>query len=367
LGTNILDGPGGLRYIRSMAKTETDEGLPKTLIQAVRFFADPENCRTFMVAMRWPKGVTCPRCGSKEVTYLERARVWKCRENHAAQKFSAKVGTIMEDSPIGLDKWLPAIWLITNCKNGISSYELARGLGVTQKTAWFMLHRIRLAMQDQAGGTIGGPGQVVEVDETWIGGLARNMSAGRRTKVSKGLSAQGKKMRGPRAVDGKAIVMGMLARGGRVIAKHVADVKGDTLRPIVRKHVAKGGELHTDQHVGYLGIDHPMGPADGHTLGDYPSDYEHKVVNHTVEYVRGNVHTNGIENFWSLLKRALRGTYVSVEPFHLFRYLDEQAFRFNERKGTDGSRFVQVLAAIVGRRLTYKQLIGMTDAALASA
>src|SRR5262245_32832044 len=148
---------------------------PRTLLAAIRFFADPENCRAFMVAMRWPDGVTCPRCGSKEVAYLENARVWKCRGKHKAQKFSAKVGTIMEDSPIGLDKWLPAIWLIVNCKNGVSSYEVHRALGVTQKTAWFLLQRIRLAMQEGAG-MLGGKGKTVEADETFIGGKARSMN-----------------------------------------------------------------------------------------------------------------------------------------------------------------------------------------------
>jgi transposase-like protein len=335
-----------------MSKKTSAGPLPKTLLQAVRFFADPENCRRFMVGMRWPDGVTCPRCGSQEVAYLENARVWKCRGKHDAQKFSAKVGTIMEDSPIGLDKWLPAIWLIVNCKNGVSSYEVHRALGVTQKTAWFLLHRIRLAMQDEGGGKLGGAGKTVEADETWIGGKARGMNTGR-----KGKAKTGAKM-GPYAYTGKAIVMGMLERGGRVRTTVIPDVKGKTVRPLIRQHVAKGSELHTDEAGGYNQIDQPVELTDDFVMGSYPLDYEHKVVNHAVEYVRGNVHTNGIENFWSLLKRTIRGTYVSVEPFHLFRYLDEQAFRFNERRATDGWRFMNAVRSIVGKRLTYKNLIG---------
>src|SRR5437773_5706616 len=159
-----------------MDKAETTAALPKALLGAVLYFANPAHCRRFMVAMRWPDGVTCPRCGSKEVAYLANARVWKCRANHPSQKFSAKVGTIMEDSPIGLDKWLPAIWLIVNCKNGVSSYEVHRALGITQKTAWFLLQRIRLAMQESGGGMLGGEGKTVEADETWIGGKARMMN-----------------------------------------------------------------------------------------------------------------------------------------------------------------------------------------------
>lgn len=308
---------------------------PRTLLGAVRFFADPENCRAFMVAMRWPDGVTCPRCGSKEVTYLENARVWKCRGKHAAQKFSAKVGTIMEDSPIGLDKWLPAIWLITNCKNGVSSYEVHRALGVTQKTAWFMLHRIRLAMQE-SGGKLGGPTGTVEVDETYIGGKARAMNRRRRAKAMRG--------RGSAYATPRAIVMGMLERGGKVVLQHIKDAKRRTLLSNVVSHVEKGSEVHTDELAAYQGLVEPH--------------YAHRIVNHTETYVAGNVHTNGIENFWSLLKRTIRGTYVSVEPFHLFRYLDEQAFRFNERSVGDGVRFMRVVRAIVGKRLTYQHLIG---------
>jgi transposase-like protein len=336
---------------------------PVTLMQAVRYFADADRALAFMVAVRWPDGnVECPTCGSKEVTFLSTRRVWKCSQVHARQQFSIKIGTVLEDSPLGLDKWLPAIWLIVNCKNGISSHELARDLKVTQKSAWFMLHRIRLAMQAKTFNKLGGRGKIVEADETWIGAKARMMNNKQRAKSKRFENASG-----PYAYDGKTIVAGVLERGGRIRVSVVPDVKGKTLRPLVRKNVEKGSELHTDENDAYKSVAN-ISTADfikeGHTFGDYPVDYFHKVVNHTVEYVRGNVHTNGVENFWSLLKRGIRGTYVSVEPFHLFRYLDEQAFRFNERKHElgDGGRFVTALRQIVGRRLTYKNLIGMQPA-----
>jgi transposase-like protein len=336
---------------------------PSTLLEAVRYFADPDRAQRFMVALRWPKGVTCPTCGSKEVSYLSSRRVWKCKADHERRQFSIKVGTIMEDSPIGLDKWLPAIWLIVNCKNGISSYELGRDLNVTQKTGWFMLHRIRLAMQTGTFEKLGGNGKPVEVDETWIGGAARWMNKKRLAKANAG------KEKGP-ALGGKALVLGMLERGGQVVAKVVPDVKRKSLVPHVKEHVAFGTEVHSDELASYAGLAAPitaMSPDAMDVTADRLGEpmYTHEMVNHAAEeYVRGNIHVNGMENFWALLKRAIKGTYVSVEPFHLFRYLDEQAFRFNERKGTDRSRFVQVLGAIVGRRLTYKGLIGM-DAAFA--
>jgi transposase-like protein len=312
-----------------------------SLLEAVRYFADKDRAQDFMVRVRWPNGVTCPTCGGKEVAYLASRRLWNCKKDHAKRQFSVKVGTIMEDSPIGLDKWLPAMWMLANCKNGISSYELARALKITQKSAWFMLQRIRLAMQDpQTGGKLGG---TVEVDETYIGGVARKMNAQQRKKSMRG--------RGSAYATPRAIVLGMLERGGRVRLKHVKNTRRRTLLSEVVRQVEKGSEVHTDQLVQYDGLVEP--------------NYAHKVVNHTETYVDGNVHTQGIENFWSLLKRAIRGTYVSVEPFHLFRYLDEQAFRFNNRKDNDRGRFIEAMRHIVGRRLTYQHLIG-ADSALAT-
>lgn len=312
-------------------KTQQD---PKTLVEAINHFSNPDRALQFMIKLRWPNGVTCPTCGSEHVKFLASRRVWKCKQRHTRQQFSVKVGTIMEDSPIGLDKWLPAMWMMVNCKNGISSYEVARSLGVTQKTAWFMLHRLRLATQT---GTFEKLGGIVEADETFIGGLARNMHRDRR----------GKKIRGTGG-SGKAIVMGMLERGtiarhSKVRASVVPSNSCADLQAKVWQHVELGSELYTDALKSYRGLQ---------------SEYAHQVVDHAVEYVRGNVHTNTIENFWSLLKRGLKGTYVSVEPFHLFRYLDEQVFRFNTRKSNDAERFASALASVSGRRLIYRQLIG---------
>ncbi|MGA3317842.1 MAG: IS1595 family transposase [Candidatus Korobacteraceae bacterium] len=240
-----------------------------------------------------------------------------------------KVGTIFEDSPLGLDKWLPAMWLILNCKNGVSSCEIAKALGVTQKTAWFMLHRIRLAQQGKHGGKLGGE---VEVDETFIGGKSRNMHKSKRARVITGTGGKD-----------KTVVMGMMERGGNVRAFVVDNRRKHELQKQIREHVEAGAAIFTDELLSYDGLE---------------SDYQHAVINHAVEYVNDNVHTNGMENFWSLLKRGLHGTYVSVEPFHLFRYIDEQAFRFNYRKMTDAERFDVGVREIVGKRLTYAELTG---------
>jgi transposase-like protein len=310
---------------------------PQTLQQAILFFADYANCHKAVSAIRWPNGVvTCPRCGSKQVKYLQNARVWKCYGNHPQAKFSLKVGTIFEDSPLPLQKWLPALWLLVNCKNGISSYELGRALNVTQKTAWFMLSRLRLALQSKSGGKLGGE---VEIDETYIGGKSRNMHKSKR--LERGIS-QGTSM------AGKVAVMGLLDRHGRngasqVRLQVVEGRKRKHFGPVVEKNVERGATIHTDSHPSYAQL---------------ASDYIHNVIDHAEAYVDGNVHTNGMENFWSLLKRALKGTYVSIEPFHLFRYLDEQSFRFNERHGNDAERFVLGLKGIIGKRLTYVGLTG---------
>lgn len=306
---------------------------PTTLQQAILFYADADNCHDFMVSLRWPDGkVLCPRCGSDDVSYLPNARVFKCYVKHPRQKFSLKVGTIFEDSPIGLEKWLPAMWLVVNCKNGISSWEVHRALGVTQKTAWFMLHRIRLAMQGDDGGKLCGE---IEVDETFIGGKARNMHAAKRKEKIHG--------RGP---TDKAIVFGMVERGGKVRAGTVETRRAEELQAHIRECVEAGAAIFSDELKSYQGLD---------------DEYKHAVINHAVEYVNGNTHTNTIENFWALLKRGLHGTYVSVEPFHLFRYIDEQAFRYNNRKDmNDGDRFEAAMSQIVGKRLTYAELTGKT-------
>ena len=312
-----------------------DANVPTTLHEAISYFSDADNCMRTAIALRWPNGkVACPTCGSTEVTLLATRRIWKCKTKHPKQQFSAKVGTIFEDSPIGLDKWFTAIWLISNCKNGVSSCEIARDLGVTQKTGWFMLHRVRKAMQNGTFEKVAGE---FEVDESFIGGLARFMHKDKKAKITGTGGA------------GKAIVMGLLDRKTKKIRlRHVANTQRETLQGVVREYVEGGSYIFSDAWVAYNGLDR---------------DYIHQVIDHAEEYVRGNVHTNGIENFWSLLKRGLKGTYISVEPFHLFRYLDEQAFRYNERKNDDGGRFALALSQIVGKRLTYKELTGKTEAA----
>jgi transposase-like protein len=304
---------------------------PKTLQEAILYFADASNCRKYLVARRWPNGVVCPRCGSTKVAFLAKYNRWQCSVTHAARQFTSKTGTIFEDSPISLDKWLLAMWQVVNCKNGISSYEVHRAIGVTQKTAWFMDHRIRLALGMGPGPKFSGE---IEADETFIGGKARNMHAGKRAR----------KITGTGGKD-KTAVMGILERGGKVRTTVVPDRKKKALQAEVRKHVEAGSALYTDALKSYEGL----------------NEFEHGVIDHAVQYVDGRVHTNGLENFWSLLKRGISGTYVSVEPFHLFRYLDEQAFRYNERKLTDAERFELAVKGIVGKRVTFDQLIGKTE------
>ena len=300
--------------------------FPQTLAEAIKYFTDARNGLNLIAAVRWPDGkVVCPSCHKPNTTFMESRKVWNCRE--CGKQFSVKVGTIFEDSALGFDKWLPAFWMIVNAKNGISSCELARALGVTQKTAWFMLHRIRLAIQNGSMDKLSGE---VEADETYIGGKGRNMHRERLQNIGTGGL-------------GKEIVMGLLERKGKVKLKHISNAKRQTVQGEIRQHVAKGSNVFTDALRSYNGLN---------------QDYVHEVIDHAREYVRGNVHTNGLENFWSLLKRAIRGTYVSVEPFHLFRYLDEQAFRFNERENTDSGRFLRGIVGIIGKRLQYSKLIG---------
>jgi len=320
---------------------------PSSLQEAIQYFSNPDNCIDYLARHRWPDGVVlCPTCGSNKVSaFNTKRRTWKCPKVHPKREFSIKVGTVMEDSAIPLDKWLTAAWLITNCKNGISSWEIKRDVKVTQKTAWFMLHRIRLVMQDEHfGSKLGGDGGEVEADETFIGGKARNMH---KDVHARRITGMGQSFRD------KTIVMGLLERGGKVRTQVIADRQKETLQPIVREHVETGTALYTDEMGGYKGLH---------------DEFQHQVIDHAIQYVDGRIHTNGLENFWSLLKRGLHGTYVSVEPFHLFRYLDEQVFRYNnratkDRKITDADRFSMVISKIVGKRLTFAELTGKVGAA----
>jgi transposase-like protein len=306
---------------------------PTTLQEAILYFASPDNCREYLVAHRWADGVTCPRCGSKKVLFQAKYNRWQCGSKHDLRQFTAKTGTIFEDSPLGLDKWLMAMWMVVNCKNGVSSYEIHRAVGVTQKSAWFMDHRIREALGMASKNKLSGE---VEADETFIGGKARNMHISKRQRRITGTGGKD-----------KTAVMGILERGGHIRTIVVPNRKRAALQTEVRKHVEAGAALYTDALPSYSGL---------------AQDYAHAVVDHAVAYVDGRVHTNGLENFWSLLKRSINGTYVSLEPFHLFRYLDEQTFRYNHRKLTDGERFNLAVRGIVGKRLTYQGLTGKVGA-----
>ncbi len=306
---------------------------PESLQEAIVYFSDLDNCIEYLAARRWPQGVICPICGSDRVSAFNTTRhTWKCSTHHAKREFSVKVGTIFEDSAIGLDKWLAALWMLVNCKNGISSYEIARDINVTQKTAWFMLHRIRLAMQDEFSGKLGGE---VVVDETFIGGKARNMHLHKRAQRITGTGGKD-----------KTIVFGALERGGKVQVVVIDKRRKKDIHEQVSAYVEPGSALYSDALKSYDGL---------------AQDYDHAVIDHAEKYVDGKVHTNGLENFWSLLKRGLKGTYVSVEPFHLFRYLDEQIFRYNNRKELgDAGRFSLAISKIVGNRLTIAALTGKT-------
>jgi len=313
---------------------------PKTLQKAIRHFSNEQVCIDTIATLRWPEGKpVCPACEKTEHYYLATQKRWKCKECH--KQFSVKLGTIFEDSPITLDKWLTALWMIVNCRNGVSSYEVGRAIGITQKSAWFVLHRLRFALQTGSITKLGGNGAPVEVDETFIGGKARFMHRVKRERLSQNGGMQGG--------SGKAVVMGLLERGGKVKTAVIPHRKQNVPEKIVRELVEPGAEVHTDEFTGYYNL------KDG---------YVHKVINHLEGYVKENVHTNGIENFWSCLKRGIGGTYIAVEPFHLFRYVDEQAFRFNNRKDAenkplkDWDRFQLALSQIAGKRLTFAEVTG---------
>ncbi len=307
----------------------TNTKIPQTLLETVRYFADSETCIQFFAEIRWPNGVTCPRdeCASKEVwTIRSKARgmtLWRCKA--CRKQFTVKVGTIFEDSPLGLDKWLPAFWLELASKKDFSSYQLARAIKVTQRTAWFMLHRIRAVMQTENVTPLSGE---VEVDETFIGGKERFKHASKRKHLGRG-------------AVGKAAVMGLLERHGQIRAKSVRSTTKRDLQAEIVDTVTAGSTIYSDALKSYDGLE---------------SEYIHEVIDHAEAFVNGRIHTNGLENFWSLFKRTIYGTHHSVEAFHLDRYLDSATYRFNTRKMTDGARFASALAQADGRRLTYEEL-----------
>ena len=307
---------------------------PESLADAIRYFADPNVAFEFMVKMRWPNGVICPACEAGNPIFLKTRRLWKCRD--CKRQFSVKLGTVFEDSPLGLDKWLPALWMLANCRNGISSYELARNLKVTQKTAWFMLGRIRLAMDIAHQIPFSGE---VEADECFLGGSAKNM----HKKVLAKSPLLGTSLKG------KTVVMGLLQRskekgGSRVKARVIGGTKRGQVEPLIREGVKPESTMYTDALPSYNRLN---------------ERYGHETVDHQAgAWVRGAAHTNGLENFWSCLKRGIKGTYISIDPFHVFRYVAEQTFRFNVRQHSEVDRFRAVARAIVGKRLTYTELTG---------
>lgn len=309
---------------------ENELKLPETLQEAIIKFSDPIYAHDVAVSLVWQNGPTCPHCGCVDHHFIANWFRFRCRG--CKKQYTVKVGTIFEDSPLGLDKWLTAMWMIANCKNGISSYEIHRAIGITQKSAWFVLHRIRVAMTT---GTFKKMAGTVEVDETAIGGREKNKHVSKRRGYGTGNT-------------GKAVVQAFLERGddkkpSKARAIILNDVGGPVMKGNVRAHVESGTNLFTDGARQYQGLN---------------GEYNHEFVDHAVKYVEGQVHTNSLENFFSLLKRSLHGTYVAVDPAHLIAYVDEQTFRFNNRKTNDGTRFQIALSQVAGKRLDYKTLIG---------
>jgi len=310
---------------------------PKTLLEAARYFSDRKTCETYMAQVRWHGGnPVCPTCGSIRVGAVGTRHLLRCKD--CRKQFSHKVGTIFEDSPLGLDKWFVAVWAIANCKNGISSHELGRAIGVTQRTAWFMLHRIRTAMALGDEDKFDGP---AEADTAYIGGKAQNMHKAVREQRIRG-----------RGAVGKVAVHGVLQRTTeKQLSQIHAEVRGEDdvtgLVGHVKRRLKRGAAIFTDEAKAYDNL---------------VNSYAHAAIDHSVAYVAGQVHTNGCENFWSLLKRTIGGTYVSISPFHVFRYVVEQVFRFNYRGWSDSQRFRFVLSQVFGRRLTYRLLAGIDGA-----
>lgn len=303
--------------------------IPETLLEATRYFADPDVAHKFMVALRWPGGPVCPYCNGTEHSFISTRKTWQCKS--CRKRFTVKVGTIMEDSPISIDKWLLCMWYIGDCKNGISSHEIARHLGLTQKTTWFLMHRIRMAMQRGSWEKFDGE---VEVDESYVGGKAKNNKHKNRKRPT------------GTGVVGKAVVMGILRRNregekSKVRAKVVINHRKKTLQPEIHAAVVPGSALFTDDSASYNGLN---------------ETYIHQTIDHAVAYAVGKISTNAIEGFWSMLDRMLNGSYVSVDPDHLNKYVDEEAFRFNERADTPAGRFMKIAMNVAGKRLTWNQL-----------
>ena len=312
---------------------------PKTLTQAIRYYSDEQTCIDAVASLRWVDGKpVCPKCnaveGERKHYWFKTQKRWKCYS--CRKQFSVKVGTPFEDSPLSLEVFLIALWMLCNCRNGVSSYEIARATGIAQKSAWFVLQRLRLVMKDVRPVMMGATGTPVEMDECFIGGKPKNMHRSRRAKMQTALHGYAE----------KTPIFGMLERGNRQVrATVIPNVHRTTLQAKILENVGFGSTIYTDGWPGYDGLS--------------AKQFVHETVTHIEEYVRGEVSTQAIENFWSCLKRTLNGTYVAVEPFHMERYLDEQMFRFNNRIGhDDGTRFQKALAQVGGKRLTWAELTG---------
>lgn len=299
-------------------------------------FQDADKARLHLEAVRWPDGPFCPHCGeTKEIGALKgkshRPGLYKCYS--CRDQFTVTVGTVFERSKVPLNKWLLATYLLCGSKKGISSKQLERMLGVTYKTAWFMSHRIREAFRDGKAAMMGGEGKVVEADETFIGGKQKNKHKSKRAPYRMGGSW------------GKETAFALVERGGRVRSVHTPSVTAATLRPIIKQQIHPATKLMTDDAGQYRHM---------------RRDFDHHVVNHSAdEYVRGDAHTNTIENYFSILKRGITGVYQSVSKKHLKRYLGEFDFRYNHRKIDDWARTAEALKGIEGKRVTYGGSAGL--------
>ncbi|MDP4221256.1 MAG: IS1595 family transposase, partial [Bacteroidota bacterium] len=287
-------------------------------------------CFQFVSELRWENGPQCPHCGSTNVCKLSTRPDMRCRVKGCRKSFSIKVGTIFEDSPLPLTKWLPALWIIVNSKTGVSSSEIARSLGVTQSTGWFMMHRIREALRNELVYKLSGE---VEIDQAYVGGKAKNKHR-THSPFRRRMSTR----------ETMTAIVGILQRRGEVRAKVIGDLRNSTIVPEIYRNVEDGARVYTDGRCSHYWL---------------KSKYEHETVLHKKEYSRGKIHINTIENFWSHFKRTL-GTYIQIGPTHVERYLDEQAFRHNHRNESDAERFVTAVSQIFGRRLTYAKLTGKT-------
>lgn len=313
----------------------------KSVIELLDYFKDEQTCISFYEQIRWGNGTYCPHCGSTKKPYRTN-KGFKCSEKACYKKFTVKVGTIFEQSHIPLRTWFAAIYLITAHKKGISSLQLGRDLNITQKTAWFLLHRVREMLKAERPQMLANN---VEVDETYVGGKEKNRHANKK-KLPQGVNStisERRKLTNGRSLADKAVVLGLVERNGKVIAYRIPDAKAESIIPLIDKHVVKGSTMLTDEYYAYGRLEE---------LG-----YQHKSIQHNLKiYVQGEIHTNTIENFWSVLKRGLYGIYHYTSKKHLNRYLDEFCARYNSRQITEAERFENFLHQSE-HRLSWKELV----------